>query len=287
MRKEPRYGRCWARSDDPSGGRCGRGWMNTRWVPTPCPRLCGTPSRTCCSRTPTLPVPISGCGCRQAEAAARRSSTATARSRSPPSTAKGLEWPTVIVVGAVPGLVPHSSARRHGPSTRNGGCSTSRTRVRSATSSSPGTATRARRGWPRSTRRPRPRPRRRPLDRSPAPARPDPVVQGLYAWRRQAARAARVDETTVLDDRTLAAIVAADPSTIDELADVPGFGPLMARRHGPRILAALAAGRRAPPRPCRRPDPTGADPAMPSGPVEVDDQGRGPTAAGPCGRCDR
>jgi ribonuclease D len=81
------------------------------------------------------------------------------------------------------------------------------------------------------------------LDRSPAAARPDPVVQGLYAWRRQAARAARVDETTVLDDRTLAAIVAADPSTVDELADVPGFGPLMARRHGPRILAALAAGR--------------------------------------------
>jgi DNA helicase-2/ATP-dependent DNA helicase PcrA len=68
-------------------------------------------------------------------------------------------------------------------------------------------------------------------------------VHVLDAWRRQAARAARVDETTVLDDRTLGAVAAADPTTLDELAAVPGFGPLMARRHGPRILAALASAR--------------------------------------------
>jgi DNA helicase-2/ATP-dependent DNA helicase PcrA len=158
--------------------------------------------------------------------------------------AKGLEWPTVIVVGAVPGLVPHSSART--PRALDEERRLFHVAV-----------TRAQRDliitwygdegspWLAALDQASEAPSAPPpaLDRSPAAARPDPVVQGLYAWRRQAARAARVEETTVLDDRTLAAIVAADPSTIDELADVPGFGPLMARRHGPRILAALAAGR--------------------------------------------
>jgi DNA helicase-2/ATP-dependent DNA helicase PcrA len=156
--------------------------------------------------------------------------------------AKGLEWPTVIVVGAVPGLVPHASART--PQALDEERRLFHVAV-----------TRAQRDlvvtWYGDTGSPwlaaldeasdplAPPPA---VDR-PATARPDPVVEGLHAWRRQAARAARVDETAVLADRTLAAIAAADPSTLEELADVPGVGPLMARRHGPRILAALAAGR--------------------------------------------
>jgi DNA helicase-2/ATP-dependent DNA helicase PcrA len=158
--------------------------------------------------------------------------------------AKGLEWPTVIVVGAVPGLVPHSSARTARALDEE------RRLFHVA-------VTRAQRDliitWYGDERSPWlaaldvasdppvPPPT---LDRPPTRVGPpDPVVHVLDAWRRQAARAARVDETTVLDDRTLGAIAAADPTTLDELAAVSGFGPLMARRHGPRILAALASAR--------------------------------------------
>jgi DNA helicase-2/ATP-dependent DNA helicase PcrA len=158
--------------------------------------------------------------------------------------AKGLEWPTVIVVGAVPGLVPHSSARTARALDEE------RRLFHVA-------VTRAQRDliitwygdegspWLAALDEASDPPGPPPALAVPRPeaSRPDPVVQGLHARRRQAARAARVDETTVLDDRTLAAIAAAAPSTLDELAAVPGFGPLMARRHGPRILAALAAGR--------------------------------------------
>ena len=158
--------------------------------------------------------------------------------------AKGLEWPTVIVIGAQPGLVPHVSARTpraveeerrlfHVAVTR-----AQRDLIITwyGDEGSPWLAALA-----QSSESPSPPPAEVP--RPPAGRAPDPSLQALRAWRRQAARAARVEEAAVLDDRTLAAVVAAAPSTVDELASVPGFGPLMARRHGPRILEALAAER--------------------------------------------
>jgi ribonuclease D len=42
-----------------------------------------------------------------------------------------------------------------------------------------------------------------------------------------------------VDDPTLAAIAAARPKTVEALGEVSGFGPLMARRHGARLLAAI------------------------------------------------
>ena len=85
-------------------------------------------------------------------------------------------------------------------------------------------------------------PRRRRLRPSPsASAGPgaEPVLAALQAWRRDVARAARVDVTAVVDDRTLVAIAAARPTNIESLAAVAGFGPLMARRHGARLLAVI------------------------------------------------
>ena len=81
-----------------------------------------------------------------------------------------------------------------------------------------------------------------PADLRPVPSGPpvDPILVALRAWRHDAARAARVDEQAVADDRTLAAIAAARPHTVEALAAVPGFGPLMARRHGTRLLAVIA-----------------------------------------------
>ena len=161
--------------------------------------------------------------------------------------AKGLEWPTVIVIGAVPGLVPHASARTpravdeerrlfHVAVTR-----AQRDLIVTwyGDEGSPWLA-----ALDQSVEPPAPPPAAadRPATAAGAPA-PEPALEALRAWRRQAARAARVDESTVLDDRTLAAIAAADPSTLDSLSAVPGFGPLMAHRHGARILAVLATGR--------------------------------------------
>jgi DNA helicase II / ATP-dependent DNA helicase PcrA len=66
-----------------------------------------------------------------------------------------------------------------------------------------------------------------------------PTLDALWAWREDRARAARVEPATVVDDRLLEAIAAARPATIDDLAAVPGMGPLLASRVGPDLLAAL------------------------------------------------
>jgi DNA helicase-2/ATP-dependent DNA helicase PcrA len=158
--------------------------------------------------------------------------------------AKGLEWPTVVVIGLVPGLVPHAGART--PAARD----EERRLLHVA-------VTRAEREviltWHGPERSPY-------LDHAglgeraggalaaPPPdllsvaSRPpaDPLLIALKAWRRDAARAARIDEQAVADDRTLAAIAAARPQSVEALGAVPGFGPLMARRHGPRLLGAIA-----------------------------------------------
>jgi ATP-dependent DNA helicase UvrD/PcrA len=158
--------------------------------------------------------------------------------------AKGLEWPTVVVIGLVPGLVPHAGART--PAARD----EERRLLHVA-------VTRAERDviltWHGPERSPYldqaglgeaagDAPVAPPPDLRPVPIRPppDPLLAALQAWRRDAARAARIDEQAVADDRTLAAIAAARPHTVEALGAVPGFGPLMARRHGARLLAAIA-----------------------------------------------
>ncbi|HET9602324.1 MAG TPA: ATP-dependent helicase [Acidimicrobiales bacterium] len=155
--------------------------------------------------------------------------------------AKGLEWPTVVVIGAVAGVVPHSSARTsaaraeerrlfHVAVTR-----AERELIITCYGSQPSSFVDA---LETSVEPAIPPPAElRPLA---VPPTVDPVLAALRAWRRDAARAARIEETAVVEDRTLAAIAAARPDSIEALAEVTGFGPLMARRHGPRLLAAIA-----------------------------------------------
>ena len=130
--------------------------------------------------------------------------------------AKGLEWPTVVVIGLVPGLVPHAGART--PVARD----EERRLLHVA-------VTRAEREvvltWFGAERSPYldvldlaeqvgGTPVAPPADLRPVPSGPpvDPILVALRAWRHDAARAARVDEQAVADDRTLAAIAAAPPS---------------------------------------------------------------------------
>jgi DNA helicase-2/ATP-dependent DNA helicase PcrA len=65
------------------------------------------------------------------------------------------------------------------------------------------------------------------------------AVEALHAWRDEAARAVRVEPEALVDDQLLEAIAAARPASTDELAAVPGMGPLLAARVGEGLLAAL------------------------------------------------
>jgi DNA helicase-2/ATP-dependent DNA helicase PcrA len=154
--------------------------------------------------------------------------------------AKGLEWPTVVVIGLVPALVPHVSARTAAARDEE------RRLLHVAVTRAEHELVLTWYGGERSPyldvldlvdEPPAPPPDIRPAPSGPPP---DPLLSALRGWRRDTARAARIDEQAVVDDRTLAAIAATRPHTVESLAAVPGFGPLMARRHGSRLLAAIA-----------------------------------------------
>jgi DNA helicase-2/ATP-dependent DNA helicase PcrA len=66
-----------------------------------------------------------------------------------------------------------------------------------------------------------------------------PALAALRSWRDASARAARVAPPALVDDRLLEAIAARRPSTPEELAAVPGMGPVLAARVGSGLLAAL------------------------------------------------
>lgn len=163
--------------------------------------------------------------------------------------AKGREWRTVVVAGAEVGLVPHSGSSSPAAvaeeirvlyvaltraaddlvitwaEERNGrvtGRSPLLARVVDHRTDAP-TA------MPLELRRP-----------AAPPSGPDPSLVALRIWRAKAAHAARLPEQAIVGDDALAAIAAARPATVDDLARLPGVGPLAAHRLGPRLLAALA-----------------------------------------------
>jgi DNA helicase-2/ATP-dependent DNA helicase PcrA len=158
--------------------------------------------------------------------------------------AKGLEWPVVIVAGARRGLVPHAGA-----------------------TSAPARAEERRLLYVALTRAERelhvtwwgldgdrspflpdvpedevvPPPPQLVSSRSTAP---DPVLATLRAWRRGAARAARVDEQVVCTDAELARLAERRPVSVEDVAEVLGSMP--AARLGPRLLEALRRDGHAP-----------------------------------------
>ncbi len=82
----------------------------------------------------------------------------------------------------------------------------------------------------------------------PAPVRrkqvePDsPVVAALKEWRLERSRADEVPAYVVFHNSTLEEIAARQPSTLNELAAVPGVGPAKLERYGSDVLATLARG---------------------------------------------
>jgi DNA helicase-2/ATP-dependent DNA helicase PcrA len=71
----------------------------------------------------------------------------------------------------------------------------------------------------------------------------DPVAtlcDAIVAWRRDTARFSGVVPHLLLHDTTIEAIAEIKPRSIDELAAVPGVGPVKAHRYGPQILELLS-----------------------------------------------
>ncbi|MFY9551917.1 MAG: ATP-dependent DNA helicase RecQ [Thermoanaerobaculia bacterium] len=90
---------------------------------------------------------------------------------------------------------------------------------------------------------PRPKARRqRPPKTSAATGAASPSsIEALREWRRREAARRSVPAFVVLHDRTLAALAAARPSTLDALSEIPGIGPAKLEAYGRDLLAVLAA----------------------------------------------
>jgi DNA helicase-2/ATP-dependent DNA helicase PcrA len=69
----------------------------------------------------------------------------------------------------------------------------------------------------------------------------DPTYAALKRWRLQRSRSDEIPAYVVFHNSTLAEIAARRPSTIAELASVPGVGPAKLERYGAELLEALAA----------------------------------------------
>jgi ATP-dependent DNA helicase RecQ len=80
---------------------------------------------------------------------------------------------------------------------------------------------------------------RRAAVAGPAVSSGDPVFEALRMWRRAVAQAQSVPAYVVADDRTLGAIAARRPASIDALLEVPGMGRSRVERYGAEILRVL------------------------------------------------
>jgi DNA helicase-2/ATP-dependent DNA helicase PcrA len=67
----------------------------------------------------------------------------------------------------------------------------------------------------------------------------DPLAVALGEWRQRAAAASGLPPQAVCTDEALAAVAALRPTSIEELAEIDGIGPMAARRLGPRLLAVI------------------------------------------------
>ena len=65
----------------------------------------------------------------------------------------------------------------------------------------------------------------------------EPLVAALREWRIRAAQGKPA--YTVAHNRTLEAIAALRPDSMDELAGVKGVGPAFLQRHGAEVLALV------------------------------------------------
>jgi ATP-dependent DNA helicase RecQ len=66
-------------------------------------------------------------------------------------------------------------------------------------------------------------------------------IETLREWRRREAARRAVPAYVVLHDRTLVALAAARPATLDALSEIPGIGPAKLEAYGRDLLALFAS----------------------------------------------
>jgi DNA helicase-2/ATP-dependent DNA helicase PcrA len=66
------------------------------------------------------------------------------------------------------------------------------------------------------------------------------LLDALWAWRRDVARASAIPAHVVLHDTVLMAVAALRPRDHEALLSVPGLGPMKAQRFGASLLALVA-----------------------------------------------
>jgi ATP-dependent DNA helicase RecQ len=71
------------------------------------------------------------------------------------------------------------------------------------------------------------------------PPAPEEAVAALRAWRLDEARSRGIAPFIILHDRTLHAIAALRPQSLDDLGDIPGIGPGKLAEYGAAIVAVL------------------------------------------------
>ena len=167
---------------------------------------------------------------------------------------KGREWDRVAVVGVSEGLLPHRLAEDVEEERRILHVAVSRGRRRvavlaDAARPSPfldelrGTAPRAAER-PGPARRPAAARERRPTapaaDAAPLPPDVARVDEALKVWRRGRARADGVAAFIVASNAVLRAVAEARPTSVEELARVPGIGPTKLELYGDELLAVVA-----------------------------------------------
>ena len=69
----------------------------------------------------------------------------------------------------------------------------------------------------------------------------DPTYLALKRWRRERAKNDEIPAYVVFHNSTLAEIATRRPTTITELASVPGVGPTKLERYGSEVLSTLSA----------------------------------------------
>lgn len=74
-----------------------------------------------------------------------------------------------------------------------------------------------------------------------APSAEPGRIEALREWRRREAVRRAVPAYVVLHDRTLVALAAARPATLDALSEIPGIGPAKLEAYGRDLLALFAA----------------------------------------------
>ena len=80
-----------------------------------------------------------------------------------------------------------------------------------------------------------------PVRRARAEEPDDPTYVALKEWRLKRSKRDDVPAYVVFHNSTLAEIAARRPTTISELASVPGVGPAKLERYGADVLDALAS----------------------------------------------